>query len=589
MDYRPQTINFGPLDLWADPHFREERVAARVGEQLRLRLTVHNPGHEARRVSLDVTGPAARFSRMPSWVTVPARGEWSDDVVFLAGETEPPAGADTWLKVTVRHDGCIAGTATARIEVEPLARLSLSVTRTTKRLTPAVLEAAVEVTNVGNIALRRVQVGARDAASSPGGRRLGISQQVLDLAIGQTEMAVVTVSRPFLGWRASRVALLAHGDGVEIDGPLLRTPPLMRAPAVVAGCLALLVGVAAALLPGLGAAKEDAGGTPVVTMPSGGLVLAPPVDLVLDRPVGDDTERRPVLVDRNGDRTILPAGGAVEVAVKVPSGWLIKRRDMSGGRVLLLARDGDEQEPMRLADGPRLLFWVDGAGERVVIDQRQGQDEHVELLSLKTNDRQRWILPARTSIVDWMGRALLVRVAVASGSSHLDYWYPDRRYEPEPGRTGDSVLGVVDENLVVTRSNEGGQQCFAHVTLKTGFAPVRQPRCDLPVKLDSKRLASAWSGLSPDGSTVALPGVDGKLYLGTRDDLLDDGLPVAADGVAGEFVDLEWRTQSSISALVNDRAEILTCDVPTAKCASSPAPAADGLSVTDLVARLPLT
>jgi hypothetical protein len=76
---------------------------------------------------------------------------------------------------------------------------------------------------------------------------------------------------------------------------------------------------------------------------------------VLDLPSDISPARQPVLVDRQDHRRALPSGGKVRTAIKVPSGWLVKRYTSQKIFELLHLRDGQLMPEPPLATGDALV------------------------------------------------------------------------------------------------------------------------------------------------------------------------------------------------------------------------------------------
>jgi hypothetical protein len=469
---------------------------------------------------------------------------------------------------------------------------------------PAISVATVRVVNGGAV-VARPRVFAVDDWSSSG--PVPAEPPRVELAPGRHRDVLVRMRRPWLRplsrRRTGAVSIYADIDGTVVAGPQYEVPPTLRWAAVVAAVVVLLAGLGTAVLRPIGRPGDSPPGAastvPVVRSspphaadpgdaPDGSGL---PADVVFDGRADDDANTHtPVLVDRDRGATPLPPGGQVTAAVKVPSGWVVKRRvngDPAGARFHVSYLRGREVKD--LAPGAaNPLFRVDGTGTRVLIDGRDGRAGTVTVISLPAGTPEAAIaLPAHVRVVDWLGTTVLVDVDDGAGSWRYDRWLIGRPYDQTPSTFEGSYLGVAGDALVI-HQRDGTLDCIVRVP--DLFRPAGQAfRCGFGVPIDGDVLRRRWSAVSPGGRHAAVPGPNGSAYFAPLAAMLNGRAGFApATGLPGPIVDITWRDPDTAAVLVHgDDAHIWTCAAGGGACRATSLDRPSSLFPVQLVARVP--
>ena len=300
-----------------------------------------------------------------------------------------------------------------------------------------------------------------------------------------------------------------------------------------------------------------------------------PADAVYDAPAGVTGDRRPVLVSREGGATRLDPGGPVEVAVKVPTGWVLRRATGAGDKAVLHVGGAGVTT---IARGEHARFWVEADGERLVVDDRP-DDGAGRLVAYDTDglERDSADVPAGTVVVDWVAGGILLRYPPYDG---LDYWWPEEQpYDRTPGDGRGRYLGRIGADAIAVIDPSG---CVARLARKWPLT-VQKRRCGPVPGVRGGRLAPRWSGLSPGGA-LAVPGKDG-LRLGHVEEVLRGG-PVRPTDLPYEVEDLEWIAGGALAVLTGHTPGVMwSCRVAELACVSAAAPAYEGLALRHLAAR----
>ena len=288
-----------------------------------------------------------------------------------------------------------------------------------------------------------------------------------------------------------------------------------------------------------------------------------PVDALFDAP-GD--ARRPVLVSRDGTASRLPAGGPVEIAVKVPTGWILRRATAGGKEVQYV--HGVTVTP--LARGDKVRFAVDGPGERIVVDNRPSTDVQGALVvrDLTGAAVRQTEVRAGVAVAAWVGKGVLLNDADGA----LDYWWPDKpSYHPTPGRGHGSYLGRIDDARIAVYE----PKCLVALGVDWPFAEV-QRQCGTTPAPAAGSFVGGWTSLSPTG-TVAMRGSDGALYLGAATDFLARRAIAPVPNAPAAVDDVEWADGSTAALLAGGR--LWTC-----RDTCTPSPLPPGLRLSALAA-----
>ena len=487
-----------------------------------------------------------------------------------------------------------------------LARAAVSMTLlevvTTSR--PPVSEATVRVANNGNVTVRPRLSAVDDW--SPAGPVPAEPPQV-ELQRGRHRDVRVRLRRPLVPvigrQRRGTVTVYADLDGVPIPGPVYEVPPLVsRAAALVAMAAVVL------LAAGLGAVVLRPAGQPARPVPDAattGPYSAPPAepappadpnalpaDVLFDDPtIGDANAHEPVLVGRDRTMVFLPPGGRVTAAVKVPSGWIVKRQ-LAGGssgirsRVLYL-RDG---EALDLAPGlADPSFLVDETGTRIASAGRDGRAGVITVLSLPGAAAETTtVLPAHVRVVAWFGDVFVVGVRDATGSWQYGRWTIADPYEELPGAISGSFLGAAGGGAVTVHQRDGELDCIVQVTELV--RPAKQAlRCGFGVPVDTDVLTERWSAVSPGGRFLVVPGPNRSAHFAPLPAMLKGLVGFAPPvRVPGPVLDVTWRDGTTAALLVRgDDAQIWTCTADRIDCRATPVVKPKNLSPVQLVPRIP--
>ncbi|GIJ66669.1 hypothetical protein [Virgisporangium ochraceum] len=387
-------------------------------------------------------------------------------------------------------------------------------------------------------------------------------------------------TRPFSRHRVGAVTVYADLDGEVLAGPRYGVRPVLGRFTVLAAAAVLLAGLGAAILrPADGTGVHYRLAVPTApaeeTGPPPAEPTGRPTDVVYDAPRA--ATRTPVLVDREGAATPLPPGGPVSAAVKVPSGWVVKR-----GNVLYL-RGGDVFD---LGPGE---FWVDGTGTQVLVDSRPpGTAGGVAVRSLPDATRASAAdLPAHVRIVNWDAVTALVSVRDDGGHWRYDRWMPGRPYLQTPSPFEGTYLGAANGEVVI-HQRDGTLDCILRVP--DLFRPVGPAlRCGFGVVVDDVALRGRWAAVSPGGRYTAVPGPFGAVYVAPLPAMLSGRAgfePVT--GLPGPVVDLIWRDGVTAAMLAgNDFRHVWTCAGAGLVCRPTPLDVPAGLTPVQLAPRIP--
>jgi hypothetical protein len=497
----------------------------------------------------------------------------------------------------------VEGTAPARAAVS----MTLLGVVTTNR--PPVSEATVRVANIGDVTVRP-RLSAVDDWSPAG--PVAAQPPEVELQRGRHRDVRVRLRRPLLPvigrHRRGTVTVFAELDGAPVPGPVYEVPAVVSRAAALAALAAvvLLIAGAAVLWPApqserpardpATAGREPAGPPPAGPPQAGTAPPADPnalpADVLFDDPTsGDANAHEPVLVGRDRTMVFLPPGGPVTAAVKVPSGWIVKRQTaggFSGIRArLLYLRDG---ESLDLAPGVAdPSFLVDETGRRVAIDGRDGTDGVITVLSLPGAAAETTtVLPAHVRVVAWFGEVFVVGVRDATGSWQYGRWSIADVYEEKPGAISGSFLGAAGGGAVTVHQRDGELDCIVQVT--DLVRPAKQAlRCGFGVPVDTGVLTGRWSAVSPGGRFVVVPGPDRSAHFAPLPAMLK-GLVGFAPPVRlpGPVLDVTWRDGTTAALLVRgDDAQIWTCTADRIDCRATPVVRPKNLSPVQLVPRVP--
>jgi hypothetical protein len=593
-----------PAERWCRPSFDRRDHTATPGTTATLALTLHNPFPAARTVTLDLSG--ADGVTAPASIPIAPGGQTTVALVLAVAPDRPP-GAQR-LRVIVRHVGSPEPVGEASADVTVLARPAVSMTLldvvTTSR--PPVSEATVRVANSGNVTVRP-RLSAVDDWSAAGS--VPAEPPEVELRRGRhRDVRVATrrpLVRPFSRHRRGSVTVYADLDGTPVPGPGYDVPPVVSRIAVVIGVVAVLVAGLGAVL--LRPTERPAGPSPAATAPDATAGVerstdpppageapadpnAAPADIVFDTP-DDASPHTPVLVARDRSTVSLPPGGRITTAVKVPSGWVVKRQMAAGesSRIRFRVQYVRGGEVLDLAPGvPDPSFWVDEIGTRIAIDGRDGQTGAVTVLSLPGLVAEATTaLPEHVRVVAWLGAAVLVSTRDTAGSWHFGQWSVADPYVDVPSRFTGSFLGTGGGALAI-HQRDGELDCV--VQIADIFEPAKQAlRCGLGVPVDSDVLQDRWSPVSPGGRYLAVPGPNRSAYFAPLPPMLK-GLAgfVPAAGLPGPVADITWRDGTTAAVLVRgDDTRIWTCAADRGACRPAPLVRPDGLSSVQLVARVP--
>jgi hypothetical protein len=493
-------------------------------------------------------------------------------------------------------DGSVDATATVS--------MTLLAVVTTNR--PPVTEATVRIANRGDVTVRP-RLSAVDDWSPAG--PVPAEPPEVELRRGRHRDVRVRVRRPLVPvigrHRSGTVTVYADLDGAPIPGPVYPVPPLVSRVAALVAMTAVAV-----LIAGLGAVVLRPAGGPerpapdaatAVVEPSSPLPAAPgppadpnalPADVLFDDPTNEDANaHEPVLVGRDRSMVFLPPGGPVTAAVKVPSGWIVKRQTAGGtsgirSRVLYL-RDG---EALDLAPGlADPSFFVDETGTRVAIDGRDGTDGVITVLSLPGAAADTTTpLPAHVRVIAWFGEVFVVGVRDATGSWQYGRWSIADPYEELPGAISGSFLGAAGGGAVTVHQRDGELDCIVQVSELV--RPAKQAlRCGFGVPVDTDVLSQRWSAVSPGGRFLVVPGPNRSAHFAPLPAMLRGLVGFApAVRVPGPVLDVAWRDGTTAALLVRgDDAQIWTCTADRIDCRATPVDRPNDLAPVQLVPRVP--
>lgn len=459
--------------------------------------------------------------------------------------------------------------------------LSMTVVDAVTTGRPPASVVTLRVRNGGRVAAR-VRLFAVDDWSSAGA--VAAEPEHLHLSPGREREVLVSTGRPwmrpFSRDRLGAVTVYADLDGEVFAGPRYEVAPILSRFTVVAAAVVLLAGLGAAV-----ARPADRTGVhyrlAVPTAPADETGPPPaeptgrPADVVYDVPGAGP--HSPVLVDREGTATPLPAGAPVTAAVKVPSGWVVKR-----GNVLYL-RGSDVVD---LGPGD---FWVDGTGTQVLVDGRpQGSAGGVTVRSLPDAAQASVAdLPAHVRIVNWDAVTVLVSVRDDGGHWRYDRWMAGRPYLQTPSTFEGTYLGAANGEVVI-HQRDGTLDCILRVP--DLFRPIGPAlRCGFGVVVDDVALRGRWSAVSPGGRYAAVPGPNGSAYVAPLPAMLSGRAgfqPVT--GLPGPIADIVWRDGTTAAVLARgDAANVWTCVGAGQACRPRPLDGPAGLVPVQLASRTP--
>lgn len=523
-------------------------------------------------------------------------GRWSQPVFDRPERAATPVG-----------EAAAHGTAPDR----PSMTMTLLGVRTTNR--PPVSVGTVRVANTGNVTVRP-GLFAVDDWSSAG--PVPAEPPRVELRPGRHRDVLVRTRRPLVRpisrQRTGGVTVYADLGGGPVAGPVYQVEPLISRAVVTVAVAVLLVGLGAIFLRPAGGPDErapDAAPT-VVTEQPGATSAEPsppatdpppatdqpadgalPADVVFDVLAADDANTHtPVLVGRDRGTVALPPGGQIMAAVKVPSGWVVKRQvigDPAGTRFRVLYLRGTDV--LDLTPGiPNPSFRVDGTGTRVVIDGRDGTAGAVTVVSLPGAAAEATTaLPAHVRVVDWLGAAILLSVRDADGTWRYDRWFTGRPYEEAPSLFTGSFLGTTGAGALTIHQRDGALDCIIQVP--DLLTSTRQAyRCGFGVSVDSEVMLGRWSAVSPGGRFIAVPGTNGSAYFAP--------LPAMLSGRAGfepsvglpePIVDIKWRDGFTAAVLVRGDTRMWACAASGGACRATSIDGPAGLFPVQLAARAP--
>lgn len=464
---------------------------------------------------------------------------------------------------------------------------------------PPVSEATVRIANSGDVTVRP-RLSAVDDWSPAGS--VPVEPSELELRQGRHSDVRVRTRRPLVRpvsrQRRGVVTVFADVDGRLVPGIEYAVPPMVGWRAVAVFAAVLVVGIGAFVLRAAGPADRgapDAATAPVERSSATPVEPAPPADegalpadVVLDAPAAADAgTHSPVLVGRDRSRVFLPPGGPVTHAVKVPSGWVVKRQ-VGGARFQVLYLRG--AEVLDLAPGvPDPSFRVDETGTRVALDGRDGAAGAVTMVSLPGGDAETTaVLPAHVRVIAWLGRELLVGVRDTVGAWHYGRWSTAAAYEDMPSPFAGSFLGAWGGGAVAIHQREGALDCIVQVT-DLELPAKHSLRCGFGVPVDRDVLDDRWSAVSPGGRFVAVPGPNRSAYFAPMPAMLKGlvGFEPAA-GLPGPVLDVAWRDGATAALLVGgDDTQLWACAAEQVACRATPVDGPAGLSPVLLAARVP--
>jgi hypothetical protein len=472
--------------------------------------------------------------------------------------------------------------------------MSLLGVHTTTR--PPVSVATVRVANTGDVTLRLALVAVDDWSSA---ESVPVEPPEVDLRPGQHRDVLVRTRRPLMRplsrQRAGAVSVYADVDGGLVAGPVYEVPPSISRLAVAVGVAVLLVGVGAFALRPDPPARQAAfpSATPAEPSPPPIDDGTLPADVVFDAPVPDDANTHmPVLVGRDRATVPLAAGGRVTAAVKVPSGWVVKRQvvgDPAGIRFRVShVRAGEVRD---LAPGvANPSFWVDRTGTRVLIDGRDGAPGAVSVVALPgVATEVTTELPAHVRVVGWLGDAVLVSVRDADGVWRYDRWRTDEHYAESPSLITGSFLGATASGVLTVHQRDGILDCIVQVADLMSWTQQAK-RCGLGVPVDSELMLGRWSAVSPAGRFIAAPGPNGSAYFAPLPAMLGGRAGFAPTvGLPGPIADITWRDGFTAAMLVRgDDLRVWACAASGGACRAIPVNGPPGLVPVRLAARAPL-
>jgi hypothetical protein len=577
-----RAFSYAGPEFWARPTIvgaSELTVVPAVPQTLELRL--NNPFPRPRAVIVLAHSTLADVDevvREPQRVVVPS-GRMTVPVIVSLRATDPAAGERVEVTIDVhtadeyrRHVGetTIGVTAGRRSAVT----MGVAVREHGRTAT-----FAVRIRNVGNTRLDSVCV-LRERMPTPG-RQHAVDGQPLALDRGAEHD--VTFTLPRAGTWPKPVPVYrpyVHLEDRWQEGPLMtasRAGASARRLAQIAAAVLTVAVIAVAYNGDLWSAEADPKRTGAGASSSTPADIGPlPADAIFDAPADRTGDRRPILVSREGRPIDLEPGGPVEIAVKVPSGWVLRRETGTGVKTVLHVSETGVVTP--IAEGGRVRFWVGDDGEGIVVDDRPGTGAgRLVAHGHDGKELDSTEVPAGTVVVDWVADGVLLRYPRTGA---LDYWWPgEKPYSRTPGEGRGRYLGRVGADAIAVVDGSG---CLTQLTRKQPLA-VQVRRCGPLPGVDGGSDPARWSALSPDGA-FAVPGKS-RLYLGHVGEVLRGGRMRATD-LRYEVSDLEWIDGGALAVLTEQTPGLIwSCRVAESSCVSVPAPAYEGLVLTHLVAR----
>jgi hypothetical protein len=304
---------------------------------------------------------------------------------------------------------------------------------------------------------------------------------------------------------------------------------------------------------------------------------------------GSDSDHRIVLRDSSGHTTPLPHGDPVEIAVRIPSGWLVRRGTDTGPKTLSHV---DAVGTVRqIATGRPLRFWVNGTGDRVVWDEgRNAEGRRVASRPIDSEQVERVTLPTTVDVIDMVGRGVLLTFTEGPDAGRLDYWWPGRPYIPTAGESTGTYIGVIDETSLAIYRRQGNSHCIEKVSSTFPFTRISL-RCDITPEIDAESVVDGdWWAISPDGTMLALPGKQGNLLYSSLHQALN-GAPLRTLEIPGmeswDSVDHRWTANSVILTWpTTDPRDLVQLHLDTGKVMTVPTGETKQLRLVDLAGRV---
>jgi len=583
---------------WMSAGFRPVQASAVPGDTIELRLDIHSIAANDKYVTFQ---PALEDDReipgLSTGLTISGRkGDGRSHTMVTISyrlEYHLRGGMTEHIKVMIIYRGEIVAEPQVAIRVASVLAASVKVIGTRMITLLSAGHVNAEIRNIGSLDLTpEVQIAPQDGGEA----FAAASVAATPISPGETCTVQIPV-RPKSGYRYPalfsefarlRLFTLANGKPVAPPEPVsVRVRSLTRSfqPALLLAALLILVSL---LLSGTGndsrAPQDGESRTiPIAADPP----PQPAVDMIRYDQDSSQSARIPILLDREGHETRLPAGPPVKVAVKIPGGWLVIRRHATDADVPANSRQTVEVLGTRhlRVSGHTLRAWVDESGTRLLIDRREPskggkstqrrQDGVVEIYDLTTGARKVVQLPGTVDVVDWIGSPTGDRLLLMVGcdpdlkEARFDYWKPEEAYRCTPGESGGELLGQGRTAAsIIAQITHDGHHCVAELAVDDGFRILREG-CDLP-QVDFEK--TGFMDTSPDGQFVVLPGRDGGVSVARFNELVTDGravlLPTKIDGKAVDLraTDLEWIDDQHFAVLVEAAPYIWTCAAADGAC-----------------------